>query len=191
MAAIVPSLDYYLGIVTSEYRQSPRFIAWLTEVLQIIEDARACLDSMGSAFDLNLAIGAQLDILGAIAGVSRTVSFQPTGSVSPVLDDASYRLLIKATIANNQWDGRIGSLYPIWRSLFPSGNITVVDNQNMSCTILLSGTFTSILQDLIENGYIVPRPQAVEYTYVFSTLPVFGFDSNNAYVAGFDSGHWA
>ena len=191
MAAIVPSLDYYLGIVTSEYRQSPRFIAWLTEVLQIIEDARACLDSMGSAFDLDLAIGAQLDILGAIAGVSRTVSFQPTGSVSPVLDDASYRLLIKATIANNQWDGRIGSLYPIWRSLFPSGNITVVDNQNMSCTILLSGTFTSILQDLIENGYIVPRPQAVEYTYVFSTLPVFGFDSNSAYVAGFDSGHWA
>jgi len=56
---------------------------------------------------------------------------------------------------------------------------------------LLSGSFTSIIQDLVTNGYIVPRPEGVEYTYAFPKLPAFGFDLNNAYVAGFDVGKWA
>lgn len=137
-----------------------------------------------------IALGPQLDILGTIVGVSRTVPFQPSNSVSPVLDDDTYRTLIKAKVAFNQWNGQAGSLYPIWQTLFPGGNIAIQDNQNMTATIFLTGAFTSITQDLIINGLIIPRPETVQYNYVFGTLPAFGFGAIPGYIAGFGVGHW-
>jgi len=137
------------------------------------------------------ALGPQLDLLGSTVGAKRTVGFQPSNSVSPVLDDATYRIYIKAKIAQNQWDGTLPSLYPIWATLFPSGRIIIIDNQNMTATITLIGAFTSITKDLISNGYIVPRPEGVLYNYVFGTLPFFGFGSSPGFIAGFDTGHWA
>jgi hypothetical protein len=110
--------------------------------------------------------------------------------VSPVLDDATFRIYIRAKIAQNQWDGTMLSLYPIWQTLFPGGQIIIFDNQNMTADVTLTGSFTSIIQDLITNGYIIPRPEGVLYTYLFGTLPFFGFDSDNQFIAGFDVGHW-
>ena len=73
--------------------------------------------------------------------------------------------------------------------MFPSGNLVINDNQNMTATIIVAGTFTSIILDLITNGYIIPRPEGVLYTYVTTTLPIFGADLNNSYIAGADLGH--
>lgn len=184
-------VGYYTNLLTSEYKNAVLFNRWLSTVLNIANDISNCLATVSSVFDLDVAIGAQLDVLGAIVGVSRLVPFQPSGGVSPLLDDSTYRLLIKATIANNQWDGRIGSLYPIWLELFPGGRLIIIDNQNMTATVVMTGTFTSIIQDLISNGLIVPRPQAVRYNYVFGSLPFFGFDLNNGFIAGFDQGKWS
>lgn len=184
---------YYLGLLTSQYQppSSPKLNALLYVLLRKFDDVSQCLVKFDTAFDLDSAVGTQLDQLGAIAGAGRVVGFQPSGGVSPVLDDATYRIYIKAKIAQNQWDGGITSLYAIWETLFPFGSIVVADNQNMTATIELSGSFTSIIQDLITNGYIVPRPEGVEYTYSFAELPAFGFDLNNSFVAGFDVGKWA
>jgi hypothetical protein len=185
--------SYYQGLLTSEYSPgpSPQFNAWLAAVLSIANDISNCLNSITAAFDLSSAVGVQLDILGQIIGISRTVNFQPSDSVSPILDDATYRILLLATIAQNRWDGTIGSLYPIWAELFPSGRITIIDHQDMTATILVTGAFTSITQDLITNGLIVPRPQAVEYNFAFGVLPFLGFDRDDAFVAGFDTGHFS
>lgn len=182
---------YYNNLLTSEYNQATNFHRWLLLILGILDDISNCLANIPIAFDLDFAIGAQLDILGQIIGVGRTVSFQPSGGVSPTLDDDSYRILLKATVANNHWDGTIGSLYPIWNSLFPGGHITIIDNQNMTANIIMTGGFTSIVQDLITNGLIVPRPQTVQYNYEFGTPPYFGFDLNNAFIAGWDTGKWS
>ena len=183
------SLYYYLALVTSEYRMATNFLANLTSSIQLFEDVMNCNGLMTEAFDLGSAAGVQLDVPGQIAGVSRTVNFQPSDSVSPVLDDTTYRILIQATIAANQWKGTQSELYPIWQTLFPGGRIVIQDEQNMSCVIILSGVFTSIVQDLITHGYIVPRPEGVNYSYTFSTLPVFGTDESNAFIAGVDIGH--
>jgi hypothetical protein len=182
--------SYYVGLLTSEYKLAPNLNNWLYALLGPSEDITNCILTMTPAFDLTAgAVGVQLDYLGAIAGVARTVAFQPSGSVSPVLDDATYQILIQATIANNAWQGTVGELYPIWAALFPGGTISIVDSQNMSATVALSGAFTSIIQDLIVNGYIVPRPEAVTYAYTFATLPIFGTDEDNAFIAGVDQGH--
>lgn len=185
------SIYYYLNLLTSEYRLAPNLNAWVYDLISPLNDTTNMLSQMTGAFDLGSAEGEQLDILGQIVGVNRTVGFQPSNSVSPILDDATYTLLIQATIANNQWDGTEESLYPIWQQIFPGGTIAIIDNQNMTCTIVLTGTFTSIVQDLIVNGYIVPRPEGVEYTYEFGNLPIFGFGPDTEYIAGWGTGLWA
>lgn len=283
-------IGYYQQLLTSEYRLSPKLNALLYVLLKKFDDVSQCLVQMDTAFDLDAAVGAQLDVLGQIVNVSRIVNFQPTPTpqisidiadiqivtysprtpsqwvgitvtatadvptvetgtlltfngitdytaldgvtlawtgipanepdqivlnwvgnpgttypntpdtgtlsspalnVSPVLDDDTYRLLIKARIGWNQWDGTIDGLYPIWDNLFPSGKIIIADAQNMTAEIIMSGSFTSIIKDLITHGYIVPRPEGVLYTYTFATLPIFGFDLDNSFIAGFDTGHFA
>lgn len=185
-------IQYYLALLTSEYRNSPKLNAFLQNMLQKFQDICQAQVSLDTAFDVDSAVGAQLDAIGVIVGVNRTVPFQPSDSVSPILNDATYRILLKATAGINQWDGTIDSLYPLWQTLFPSGQIIIADNQDMTAAILLPGSgFTSIQQDLITHGMIVPRPEGVEYLYVFAPFPVFAFDQDNEYASGFDIGYWA
>lgn len=184
-------LGYYLSLITSEYQTAPNLRAWLTAPLTLLNDATNCLAMFMPAFDLDDATGAQLDMLGQLIGQARTVSFQPSGGVSPILDDATYRILLKARIAQNQWDGKIDSLQGIWQDLFAGGTIVIEDGQNMAVTIILSGAFSSVVVDLIQQGMIVPRPEGVLYNYVIGTLPVLGFDQQNTYISGLDQGHFA
>lgn len=184
-------VGYYLNLLTSEYSEASQFKQWLLAVLNIANDTSNLLSFITSAFDLDYAIGAQLDVVGQLEGISRVVQFQPSGGASPVLSDSDYRLLIRATRANNQWDGKMDSLYSIWNQLFPGGNLTILDQQNMTAIIILTGSFSSIIQDMIVNDLIVPRPQAVQYTYDIGGLPFFGFDRDDAFIAGFDVGKWS
>lgn len=181
---------YYLRLVTSEYQTSPNMLAWLQANLQLFQDALSCLTAFADAFDLDRAQGPQLDILGAIIGEPRTVPFQPSDGVSPVLDDNTYRFLLKAHVFWNHWDGQLASILAFWRLVFPGGNMMFNDHQDMSVTVYIAGAFTSIVRDLISHGFILPRPQGVLYNYVFPTLPMLGFDRDDSFVAGLDKGRF-
>lgn len=182
-------LGYYLNLLISQYRGSPKLNALLYVLLKKVDDVTTCSVELDTAQDIDSAVGAQLDQIGSIWNASRTVPFQPSGGVSPVLDDATYRVLIKSTIARCMWRGGIDGMYGIWQQLFPGGSIIIGDQQDMTANIILTGSFTSIIQDLITNGMIVPRPEGVLYNYVFGTMPFFGCDLNNSFVAGCDTGH--
>ena len=188
-------LSYYRRLITSQYQLAPKFLAWLTAALTAaltpLDDATTCYATLRAGFDLDTALGAQLDTLGATVGAARRLPYQPEDGLDPVLDDATYRIFIKARIAQNHWNGTITSLQEIWTSLFPGGSIVLTDSQNMTATVLLSGVFTALVKSLIVNGYIVPRPEGVLYNFVFSELPILGFDSDDAYIAGFDKGKFA
>lgn len=182
-------ISYYLNLFTSQYKLSPKLLKFAALAWQPIDDLTSCLTFITGNYDLDLANGTQLDVCGLLIGQNRTVPFQPSSGVSPVLDDNTYRLLLKAKRAQNNWSGKTADLYAIWQTLFPGGKIVINDNQNMSATIILSGSFSSIVLDLITNGLIVPRPETVEYTFITSDLPIFGADQNNTFVAGADLGH--
>lgn len=139
-----------------------------------------------------------------VQGASFTANFSLThvnGSTvttpapSPTLSDADYVVLLQAKILQNQWNGQgqgvNNQLWSAWQTLYPGGRVYITDNQNMTCTIFLIGSFNPIQQQMITNGMIVPRPEAVKYDYVFAELPIFGFDNlNPTFVAGFDMGFW-
>lgn len=189
--AMKQSMQYYLSLFTSQYRMSAKLNAWQTVLLTPIDDLTTCMEQFNAAYDLDVAIGNQLDVLGQLIGVSRTLPFQPSKGVSPILDDTTYRLLLRATLARNTWNGKTSSLYPIWQSLLPGATLLIQDNQNMTCNIIYGGDLSSIETDLITHGMIVPRPEGVLYNYGASTgEPFFGFDRNDAVVAGFDTGNF-
>ena len=199
-------IGYYISRLTHEYVHSPKLNALLYVLLKKFDDVSQCLTKLDTALDLDSAVGAQLDMLGVIAQAGRVLPFQPSFGVSPVLDDDTYRIYIKAKIGQNQWDGTITSLYVLWQQLFPTVGIVIADNQNMSATLFISGSPrpNSLILDMIagyaingsssgtvQNGLIVPRPEGVEYAFEIGDLPVFGFDLDNAFVAGFDVGKWS
>lgn len=197
-------IGYYIGLLTHEYVHSPKLNALLYVLLKKFDDVSQCLTKLDTALDLDSAVGAQLDMLGVIAQAGRVLPFQPSFGVSPILSDDNYRIYIKAKIGQNQWDGTTTSLYTLWHQLFPTTTIVVADNQNMSATLFIGGLPSSILIDMIagyavngdtsgtvQNGLIVPRPEGVEYNFEIGNLPVFGFDLDNAFVAGFDVGKWS
>lgn len=184
------SINKYLNLITSEHRDKPNFISWLSSGLNLIDDVNIVLNTYDTEFDIDNAIGAQLDILGKIIGVNRIVNFQPSNGVSPVLDDDTYRFVLKAQILSNQWDGTNENLIDLWSTLFPDNPIIINDKQDMTMEIFLFGLNSSIEQDLINNGYIIPQPMGIGITYIFPPDTVFGYNTNNGIIQGYDSGHW-
>lgn len=182
---------YYLSLFTSMYRNAPNLYAWAATALAPTVDLLAVVQMMYQEFGLPQASGPQIDMVGQIVGASRTLPFQPTGGYSPVLGDADYLTLVQATIARNQWDGTVDSIYATWNLLYPGATLVLTDNQDMTVSVSFSGSLSSLQQQMIEYDMILPRPQAVRYVFTVSLKPVFGFDGDGTNIAGFDGGHWA
>jgi hypothetical protein len=186
------NMQYYLALFASQYQMSPNLKAWQQALMQPIDDLATCIQGFNGNYDIDCAVGIQLDVLGQLLGVSRHVPFQPSNGVSPILDDATYRVLLYATRANDNWDGKLSSIYSTMQGIFQTGSIILTDNQNMTASVTTTGTLSSIITDLINNGMIVPRPEGVQYNYQTGQVgPLFGFDENNVNVSGFDTGNWA
>lgn len=177
------AIDKYLDNITSEHRDKPKFIGWLSKNLEIVDDAYSLLKTMDSNFDLDNAIGVQLDKLGTIIGRNRTLSFQPTDGYSPVLEDDMYRLVLKTKIAMNNWGGTVPEMYEIWDNIFGEDDdfdLQLEDNQDMSFNAYITGYVDQIQQDLIQHQYIIPKPEGVRVNYIGrSKIP---FDTYSAIV---------
>lgn len=157
----------YLDTITSQHYDKPNFIAWLTANLNISDDLTDLLSSFDISFDIDTAVGNQLDILGEIVGVLRTLDFEPVDT-SPVMLDEDYRFLLKSKIVQNTWDGTILGLYLVWANSVIDPNLIVQDNQNMSFNIILDGAIhTILLQELIVRGYLIPKPEGVRIVQDF------------------------
>ena len=60
--------------------------------------------------------------------------------------------------------------------------------------VFITGVYSSIVRDLTLHDYIVPRPEGVLINYFFGAYtgsPLFGFDLDNEFIAGFGKGQWS
>ncbi|WP_321993233.1 DUF2612 domain-containing protein [Clostridium butyricum] len=163
------AIDKYLNSVTSQHRDKKKFIAWLSSSLTIIDHAYIMTKNMDNDFDLDNALGVQLDMLGQSIGRKRMLTFQPLNDHNPIMDDETYRLVLKAKVAMNNWDGKTESAYEIWDNTFKDIGLQIQDNQDMSMTGYVTGYVNQIRQDLIQHGYIVPKPEGVKINYIGKT----------------------
>ncbi|KVP40827.1 DUF2612 domain-containing protein [Burkholderia ubonensis] len=213
-------LNDYTALITSEHRDKPRFAATVAAVVQPLVDQMNLLASMPGKFDLDVAVGDQLDTVGLWVGVSRRIRTPLTGiyfsfdiaglgfdqgiwkgpfdpdTGLTILDDDTYRLVIRAKIGANHWDGTIASSAAILNSIFGADtHVFIEDHQDMSMTIGLSGKVPSaVFLALLAGGYIPLKPEGVRVNYTIVTTvdgaPMFGFDMSGPYVSGFDAGAW-
>ena len=57
-------MGYYLSLLTSQYTLAPKLNAFLSVLLQKFDDVSQSLVKLDTALDLDVAVGAQLDMLG-------------------------------------------------------------------------------------------------------------------------------
>lgn len=213
------SLSDYLALITTEHSDKPKYMAMVEAVVQPMVDALNASQGLPADFDLDQAIGAQLDIVGLWVGIGRRVKtplvgvyfsldvvglgfdqgvwkgpFDPDSGVV-ALDDETYRVLIRAKIGANDWDGTLSGSKAILDPVFSGAtHVFIQDNQDMSMTIGVSGEPpTAISLALLTGGYIPIKPEGVRVDYYIVTSvdgPLFGFDLSNEYISGFDQGSW-
>lgn len=167
------TINKYLDNITSQHRDKPKFISWLSKSLTLIDHAYMATKSIDINFDLDNAIGKQLDTLGIMIGRKRTLTFQPMHGHNPILDDETYRLVLKAKVAMNMWNGTIPQMYEIWDNIFKDIGLQIEDNQDMSFNAYVTGYVNQIRQELIQHGYIVPKPEGVRVNYIGKSITEF------------------
>jgi hypothetical protein len=126
-------------------------------------------------------------------GIWRGENDPPTG-LSRLPDDA-YRLMIKAKIAANHWDGTIDSAYRVWDAAFDGEvKIVVIDNQDMSMdVILVTEEDSTILRAILRDEKLPLRPTGVKVNYeLLVGGPVLMWDRDATPATGvWDSGKFA
>jgi hypothetical protein len=161
----------------------PDFIAVMQALLQPIVDQQNVTNALPNLYNLDVAVGSQLDTTGQWIGPTRVVQVPPTGiffsfdttglgfdqgawapvgvggtnTVAYELPDDEYRLLLYATVAANHWDGTVPGgeavLNQFWNPLGYSEYI--IDHQDMTIAFLLIGPVpNAVTGTLYKGGYL-------------------------------------
>lgn len=168
------SVDY--AALLSQEHQLPALTAWVTVLTEPFNTNAALLASLPSAFDIETAVGEQLDYTGQWVGTNRVLDlpardgyfswdvagrgwdqapwfFAASPLVVPyVLDDFHYRMLLFAKIGENMWDGSIPGAYDVWNKFYPNGmpyQFFVQDREGMEALQGLVGVTTPVTPDAI------------------------------------------
>lgn len=142
------TLSDYLNLITPYHASRPKFVNMVAVLVQSLVDAQAMLGQMTADFDLDTAVGVQLDILGQWIGRTRYLQLPITGVYftlhmpsDPVLRDGfdqgvwlgpydpttgiiampddTYRTVLKLQAIANQWDGTLASIQAAFANVFP------------------------------------------------------------------------
>lgn len=175
----------------AQYRNKPKFMAWLDIAHRMGGDIESAAQAVRMSYDIDTAVGEQLDVIGRIVVVDRgfisdiqlnQVIFSDDNSSAPqfgdedavfssssvatdsVMSDGLYRLAIKAKIAKNNGDATIQS---ILRQVYAlSDDITylsVIDGQDMSFSIEFQGNVDNLTRWALFNYNLIQKPAGVQF----------------------------
>lgn len=215
------TLDDYLQLITSEHRDKPLFMAMVEALIQPFLDIQAVTLKLIDDFDLDQAVGVQLDAVGIWIGLSRRLAtpitgvyfswddtpmtgwesgiwkgdFDPSTGLTSLPDD-EYRRLLKAKIAANRWDGTMEGAQEIWSIVFEGQQFIIVqDHQDMTMTLGFVGPpLSAVQQALLTGGYFPLKPGGVRiraYAIPVNPGPMFAWDADSPQLQGWDIGSWA
>jgi hypothetical protein len=205
-------LTDYTNRITSEYKSQPNFLATIQTTCQPFVEGQATLNGFPANFDLEQAVGAQLDQIGEWLNFSRQVAiplpnvffewdiggvgwdqgvwFGPFDPITGLtnLDDNTYRAVLQLKAAYNTFKGSNGEIISfcqnLFPSLFPGATLSYKDNQNMSVTYTMGGVVQSVLvQQLFLKGFLTIPPMGCSVNY-----QIVAMVAGNAAGAGAASG---
>ena len=222
-------MSKYTDLITNYHRGKPLFVDHVDLSTRPLTDTSTALRNLLTAFDIDSAVGVQLDVLGEWIGRTRIVSqpisgvyfsfdtdgvgwdqgvwqgqYDPDAGFTSLSDD-TYRIVLKAKIAINSWDGQNDSLPAILETALNGSGLRmqIVDNQDMTISVWVfpEEDISKVSLELIaaiKQGYLTVKAAGVWagdiQTPSIETPSVgnrfFGFDMDNEYIAGFDDGAW-
>lgn len=253
-------MSKYTELITNYHAGKPKFVDHVDLSTRPLIDVSTATSGLVAAFDVDTAVGNQLDILGKWIGIDRTVAapisgvflewdkervgwdqgvwlgpYQSTDELTYLSDDV-YRIVLKARIGINNWNGQNGTLPDILETALAGAGIKMIilDNQDMSISVLIvideeylmSVTDRLIFDSGMNRGplitlpadYVPPRYDInpidklpAEFVFVIRAglltvkaagvrvrevvtpsngYKFFGFDVENEYMAGFETGAW-
>jgi len=181
----------YLKLITSEHATSKKFIEYTKATIDMVSPTVDVLNEFDTLFNLSTAIGAQLDDLGSLVGISRVLPIDDA-DIDPVLTDDAYRKVIQAKIMKNHWDGTMEGMRQIMSKLYSNLPYDIVDNQDMTTTVYITDpTISAQDKALLFNGFILPKPSGVGINYQILDSALFAWNLDSEYFKGWDEGVWS
>lgn len=135
---------------------------------------------------LNIDESKDLDLIGRHVGVSREhertpLSARSIGNIkarcgnsyamckaatweqAKDLSDEIYRLVLKSKVVKNTSDATIMDVEEGVLSFITSTNVHVIDNQDMTFSLIFIGQISDVERYVIDNYDLIPRPQGAEF----------------------------
>jgi hypothetical protein len=197
----------YTALITPAFQKSTNFVQTVAATVAPLADLQTMISGLPQDFDLDYAVGPQLDVVGQWVGISRAIPipvlspwfalddsahgldvapwFQAgisAGVTMVGLDDDDYRRLLRAKIQANSWDGTATSAQAILQSFFASTGTYVFceDRGNLEMIFAISGTLPPIVDLQIFWQKLIPiKPPAVSLTTAITSV-------NGSPLFGFD-----
>lgn len=213
-------IETYLARVTGAHSDKPKFMAMLDLCLRPMVEAQDLVASFVADFDLDQAIGAQLDVVGKWIGRSRLVEtpirdpwfrfgesarglgrgiwkdrYSP-GTTLTRLDDDTYRRLLRAKIVANNWDGTRGAAEAAIRTFInqPDARVWLDERPDIGDALCCSGHWLPLVFCfMLEQNQIPVKVAGARRSYYFVSVdrsPMFGFGVDNDFISGLGVGAW-
>ena len=194
------TLSEYLGLITSWHSDKPRFVNTVAALIQPLVDAQDMLRKLTADFDLDTAIGVQLDMVGQWIGRTRYVKqpihgvffsfdlpedrvgfdqgvwqgkYDVTDGIS-ALDDETYRTVLKLQAIANSWDGTLETIADAFDAVFPGVAINDrgdVPGGLMKMQVIVPALWlSSLMLAVLEQDFML-KPSGVWVDFIETTVP--------------------
>lgn len=214
------SANEYTELIAGAHVGKRKYTEWVFVLTEALRVARERLSALRSDFDVDTAIGVQLDAVGARVGMSRTLPMKLTGVYFALddfdgvgldrgiwkgrfdpedgtteLGDETYRAAIRAKILSNSWNGTNETLPTLLETVLSYfGMETKVmelqDAQTMHVALHLTREKTPPIVWELITRRIIDVTAAGVGFSVVDNVPWFGLDYDTNSVKGLDVGNW-
>lgn len=168
-------IDYYANLLILQYRDKPKALATVKALAGLALADKIAVE-LQDAFNLDTAVGKQLDTLGKYVGVTR-YGYGFNGE--PItLGDTDFRVLMRIAIAGNTSQGSLAEIQLFLATFFPD-LILVFDFQNMQMGYFIdtdAGSYDLAQMVVLQN--LLPRPMGVQLAttiYIDNITGLYGF----------------
>ena len=172
----------YLDLIPTENSRKPKFMRFVEAIITPGLHLQSAIQNYG-AFDVNNAVGKQLDILGEYIGISRELNYVPP-SGETVLGDTDFSMLVRMRVAQEAWSGSNDEVMDIY-SIAAGNDLNIYYEDNLDCSINVEAdvTQTSMLLALNANKEFL-QPAGVHVNLVLNDSMITDHEYNGLAITG-------
>lgn len=181
--------NYYADLLILQYKTQPKARATIKALIKELYGSGSPLDLV-NGFNLDTAVGKQLDTLGKYIGLGRQVKVNIGSSDTNILTDDQYRILLKLKLVQNTNFSSTSQIRKALYELFPN-DIRLFDPRTMVYEYQLSTLFNDLVNVIIAEE-LLPLPMGVGYNInvvpdLLSLYGYYGYDGLNDNPNGYSS----